>query len=237
MFILAIDTSSITASVALLEDGVIKGEYNLNTGLTHSEQLLPMVEALLKNTGSQIEQIDRFVVTSGPGSFTGLRIGIATANALAQAHHKEVLGLSTLDALAENGRHFKGYVCPILNARRGEVYTALYESDGRELKRLSEHQAIALHDFMKQIPDDQRQIYFVGDGVLAYAGMIEDFFGDRVILASEGHRFLAAGRLGQLALNHSEDFKILPVEPVYLRESEAVIRWREAHPGEAIDGL
>ena len=136
MKILAFDTSATVATVALCDNERLLAEYTVNNGNTHSETLLPMIESLLGHFSMSVSDVDLFAVSVGPGSFTGVRIGAATLKGLAFASDKPCVGVSTLEAIAENLSVCKGLICPVMNARRAQVYTALFRSDGQTLERL-----------------------------------------------------------------------------------------------------
>ena len=143
MLILAIDSSTPVAGVAIVDKEKIWAESFLNTGYTHSELLMPMIENTFKKIKLKPQEIDAIAVSRGPGSFTGLRIGMVTGKSLAQVLGKKLTSVPTLDLLAFNLWGQEGIICPILNARKNEVYTALYEMQGQELVRLSEYMAIS----------------------------------------------------------------------------------------------
>ena len=164
MKILAFDTSATIASVALCEDTKLLAEYTVNNGNTHSETLLPMIEALLAQFSLSVSDIDLFAVSSGPGSFTGVRIGAATLKGLAFASDKPCIGVSTLHAIAENLSVCKGLICPVMNARRSQVYTALFRSDGKVLERLMPDSAISIAELDKKLAAFGEPVYFSGDG-------------------------------------------------------------------------
>ncbi|MBO5883645.1 MAG: tRNA (adenosine(37)-N6)-threonylcarbamoyltransferase complex dimerization subunit type 1 TsaB [Clostridia bacterium] len=165
MLILAMDSSATVASVALCRDGELLGEFTVNNGNTHSETLLPMVEALLKISGITVADVDAFACSSGPGSFTGVRIGTATLKGLAFDLKKPCIEVSTLEALAYNLVMERGVVCPVMNARRGQVYTALFSSNGSTLTRLSEDMAISIEELEDKLSEYKKEhIFFSGDG-------------------------------------------------------------------------
>ncbi len=164
MKILAFDTSATIASVALCEDTKLLAEYTVNNGNTHSETLLPMIEALLAQFSLSVSDIDLFAVSSGPGSFTGVRIGAATLKGLAFASDKPCVGVSTLHAIAENLSVCKGLICPVMNARRSQVYTALFRSDGKVLERLMPDSAISIAELDEKLAAFGEPVYFSGDG-------------------------------------------------------------------------
>lgn len=164
MKILALDSSAVVASVALCEDATLLAEYTINNGNTHSETLLPMIETLLSHFGITVNDVDLFAASTGPGSFTGVRIGTATLKGLAFAKETPCVGVSTLEALAENAAAFSGLVCPVMNARRSQVYTALFRSDGQTLTRLVPDSALAIAELDELLSTYGEPVIFVGDG-------------------------------------------------------------------------
>ena len=146
MKILAVDSTATAASVAITENGELLAEYTVLNGNTHSETLLPMVESALRVFGLSVAEIDIFALSEGPGSFTGVRIGAATVKGLAFGTEKPCVGVSTLEALAYNLVGYRGLICPVMNARRSQVYTALFRSDGERLERLTEDSAMAISE-------------------------------------------------------------------------------------------
>ena len=164
MKILALDSSATVASVALCEDERLLAEYTLNNGNTHSETLLPIVEALLSHFGISVDNIDLFAASTGPGSFTGVRIGPATLKGLAFAKNRPCVGVSTLEALAENALSIGGLICPVMNARRSQVYTALFRSDGATLTRLLPDSALSISELDELLAAFGEPVIFVGDG-------------------------------------------------------------------------
>lgn len=164
MKILALDSSAIVASVALCEDETLLAEYTLNNGNTHSETLLPMIETLLSHFGITVDDVDLFAASTGPGSFTGVRIGTATLKGLAFAKNTPCVGVSTLEALAENAVALGGLICPVMNARRSQVYTALFRSDGHALVRLMDDSALSITELDDLLASYGEPVAFVGDG-------------------------------------------------------------------------
>lgn len=164
MKILAVDTSALTLSVALTEDKKPVAQTTLNTGHTHSETLLPALERLMDFASWKVGDIDLFAVSEGPGSFTGVRIGVSFVKGLAFGG-KKCVGVSTLEALAYNLLGFKGIISPVMDARRGQFYNALFESDGKTLTRLSEDRAISAEELEKDLEKyADKTIYLCGDG-------------------------------------------------------------------------
>ena len=164
MKILALDASAVAASAALLEDGKLLGEFFLNVGLTHSCTLMPMLEALLKNAGVSVRDIDLFAVTNGPGSFTGVRIGVSAVKGLAEAADKPCIGVSTLFAMAQNLKGTEDVICCVMDARCNQVYTAFFENRDGKVVRLTEDDAISIDALREKIKNFEKNVVFVGDG-------------------------------------------------------------------------
>lgn len=240
MNILAFDTASSTGAVAIMIDGRVVAHTQLNIGLTHSEQLLPTIHQLMQMTGTDVSSLDALAITSGPGSFTGLRIGFSTAKGMALGLKKPLIPISTLDVLAQNGAGIEGLIVPIMNARRQQVYTAVYHSDGHQITRKSDYQAIAMTDLLNEIQSlsEPQAVYFTGDGVDVFSKEIVDQLGEKAILAEGCRKYVCADTLALLAeecIDVWKDLHGMRVEPMYLRESEAVVKWREQHPGEQLE--
>lgn len=164
MKILALDSTAQVATVALCEDERLLGEYTINNGNTHSETLLPMVESLLGFFELTPKDVDLFAVSAGPGSFTGVRIGAATVKGLAFAMGKPCVGVSTLDALAQNLEGFEGLICPVMNARRKQVYTALFRQKNGTWERLMPDSAIAIAELDQLLSQYEEPVFLCGDG-------------------------------------------------------------------------
>ncbi len=164
MKILALDTSATVATVALCDDYKLLAEYTLNNGNTHSETLLPMVENVLADFKLGVEDIELFAASAGPGSFTGVRIGAATLKGLAFGMNAPCIEVSTLEALAENAVALSGLICPVMDARRSQVYTALFKSDGKSLTRILEDSAMSIEELDEYLSTFGEAVVFVGDG-------------------------------------------------------------------------
>ena len=172
MRILAIESSALSAGAALAEDGKLLGEFFLNVGLTHSTTLMPMIDALLRYADVHIEDVDLFAVSNGPGSFTGVRIGVSTVKGMAMAADKPCIGVSTLESTAYNLAGYSGIVCCAMDARCGQVYTALFRFAGAKAERLLPDSAMAITDLETILRAYQEPICFVGDGAaLCYDAM------------------------------------------------------------------
>ena len=164
MLILAFETSAKAASVALTENGKLLGESYQNTGLTHSQTLMVMAEDLLKQCGKTVNDLTAVAVAEGPGSFTGVRIGVAAAKGFAWGREIPCYGVSTLEAMALSLGVYQGYVCPVMDARRSQVYNALFYVNCGRLERIKEDRAIALSDLAQELKTLEGPIFLVGDG-------------------------------------------------------------------------
>ena len=164
MLLLAFETSAKAASAALTQDGTLLGESYQNTGMTHSQTLLVMAQDLLKQCGKSVSELDAVAVAKGPGSFTGVRIGVSAAKGLAWGREMPCFGVSALEAMAVSLGPWQGYVCPVMDARRSQVYNALFYVNSGELRRVKEDRAIALSDLAAELKELEGPIFLVGDG-------------------------------------------------------------------------
>ena len=172
--ILAFETSAKAASVALLENGKLLGESYQNTGLTHSQTLLQMAEDLLKTCGKSPADVSAVAVAAGPGSFTGVRIGVAAAKGFAWGAEIPCVGVSTLEAMAESLGVWQGIVVPTMDARRSQTYTAIFRAEGGKLTQLEEDQAISYEELGEKIKNCEKPIFLVGDGAEICYNMLQE---------------------------------------------------------------
>ena len=191
MTIFGIDTSSKACSCALTKDGQLLSENVMNLGLTHSQTLMPAVDALYAQAQLSPADTDLFAVVTGPGSFTGVRIGVCTVKALCLALNKPCAAIDALEALAMNFYGFDGLCCPILDARRGQVYCAAFDMKNGMPERVLPGDAIALEDFLGRLPEDRR-LMFAGDGVPAHGAKVKAILGERAMIAPENLRDIRA---------------------------------------------
>ena len=217
MIVLALESSAIAASAALQKDDRLLAEMTLNRGNTHSENLLPMVESLLSRLDLTIDNIDLFAVSVGPGSFTGVRIGVATVKGLAFGKGKPCVGVSTLEALAENLAFLSdSLICPVMNARRNQVYTALF----RGKNRLLPDSAISVAELENILSAYSEPVLFVGDGYDLVTSQIKHPY----LPVPERLRLQSAASVACVALRKTAEGKSLTdaqLSPVYLRPSQA----------------
>jgi len=174
LLILAFETSAKAASVALLEGDKLLSESYQNTGMTHSQTLMVMAEDMLKQCGKTAKDVDAVAVAEGPGSFTGVRIGVAAAKGFAWGREIPCYGVSTLEAMAQSLGIYDGYICPVMDARRSQVYNALFEADRGEITRIREDRAISLDDLAEDVKKLEKPVFLVGDGsILCYNTLLE----------------------------------------------------------------
>ncbi|MBQ5867306.1 MAG: tRNA (adenosine(37)-N6)-threonylcarbamoyltransferase complex dimerization subunit type 1 TsaB [Oscillospiraceae bacterium] len=223
MKILAFETSAKAASVALLEKGKLLGENYQNTGLTHSQTLMVMAEDMLKACGLTAQDVDAVAVAAGPGSFTGVRIGVAAAKGFAWGAQLPCYGVSTLEAMARNLGVYQGYVVPAMDARRSQVYTAIFHADKGELTRVEEDMAISLAELGEKIKNFGQPVFLVGDGAtLCYNTLLEEVPG--LVLPKEHrmHQRAAGVALAAQAMADCGDpGNAAELTPNYLRLSQA----------------
>ena len=219
MLILAFESSARAASAALLRDGKLISQYTQCSGLTHSRTLLPMGEDMLKNAELTLGDVDLIAVAHGPGSFTGIRIGVSMVKGLAWAGDKPCVGVSTLEAMAWHGLAAGGLVCPVMDARRSQVYNALFSiEDGRPV-RLTEDRPISLEELAAELAASDWAPFLVGDGAeLTYRYLTEH--GVDCTLAPENLRMQSAWGVAMAAMD-KEPGNADSLLPVYLRLSQA----------------
>lgn len=226
MTILGIDSSGLVASAAIMRDYVLAGEYTIEHKKTHSETLLPMVSEIVKMTETDLTEIDAIAIAAGPGSFTGLRIGAATAKGLAYALNKPIVSVPTTAALAANFFGSSDYVCPIMDARRNQVYNAIYSFENDELVTFTDQRPIDVEKLVCELDEkyNDRRIIFLGDGVPRYRCQIDEIVKADHIYAAPHLLKQHAGAvalLGEMYYNKGENCDAYSFTPVYLRMSQA----------------
>ena len=231
MLLAAIESSGLVASVAFMTEDKLIGEYTTNFKKTHSQTLLPMFDEVVRMTGIRLEDLDAIVVSGGPGSFTGLRIGAATAKGLGLAMNKPLIHIPTLEGLAYNLCGTDAIVCPIMDARRGQVYTGIYEFCGNELVVLEDQMAISIEELGDHLKKYDKRIIFLGDGVPVFRARLTDEILAEEIKAGRDIQFAPANMnrqraasVGTLGLRYYAAGKTetaMEHEPDYLRLSQA----------------
>ena len=224
MLTLAFDTSSKTASVSLLRDKTVLYETIINKGLNHSEVLLPAIDDACRLTGIQLPEIDLFACTLGPGSFTGLRIGVSTLKGLMLSTEKPAAGVSTLAALALNVQKKENIICSMMDAGRGQVYLAYYQYDKDGI--LSQIEAARTLDPQGISYSYEEDVIYVGDGAIKYTDLISSFSTKNKIAPAE-QQFICASAVGALAIekyNRNDLLDLATCVPHYLRSTDAELK-------------
>ena len=219
MLILAFESSAKPASAALVKDGQLLSQYMQCSALTHSRTLLPMAEDMLKNAELSLSDVDLIAVAHGPGSFTGIRIGVATVKGLAWAAEKPCVGVSTLEAMAWHGLAVGGYICPVMDARRSQVYNALFKIENGRPVRMTVDRPIALDELSKEVTALNAPVFLVGDG----AALCFEYFtahGVPCVMAPDNLRWQDAWGVAMAAADKTPG-NADELLPVYLRLSQA----------------
>ena len=223
MLILAFETSAKAASAALLDGNKLLAESYQNTGMTHSQTLMVMAEDMLKQCGKTASDVDAVAVAEGPGSFTGVRIGVAAAKGFAWGREIPCYGVSTLEAMAESLGIYDGYVCPVMDARRSQVYNALFEVNRGKIVRIREDRAISLDDLAEDVKNLEKPVFLVGDGSnLCYNTLLERV--PALVLPPEHRMHQRAVGVGLIAgreLTAGVPGDAASLTPNYLRLSQA----------------
>lgn len=228
MKILAMESAALSAGAAVMEDGKLLSEQFINCGLTHSQTLLSLVDGVLKSAARRMEDMDAVAVSAGPGSFTGVRIGMGTAKGLALGAEKPVICVPTLLALAYNVAYYDGFIVPIMDARRGEVYTATYYCQDGKLEEIQPMRAMPLAALLEELD----AAMFVGDGVTVHRAVIEEKMGEWAQFAPA---HLLYERASSVAMAAETLSPVSPHEaaPFYLRLSQAEREYMEKNGEEA----
>ncbi len=221
MLILALDSTAVVASVALCRDETPIAAFTVKNGNTHSETLLPMVEAVLRAAGACVDDVDLFACSTGPGSFTGVRIGAATVKGLAFEKNKPCVGVSTLEALAENLLPFDGVICPVMNARRGQVYNALFCCEAGELRRLCPDRALGVTELAEELAAMGRPFALCGDGVAEFTRLAPHMAPCAVPRALYDQSAVSVAKVALRRQNRGESCTDAELKPTYLRLPQA----------------
>jgi tRNA threonylcarbamoyladenosine biosynthesis protein TsaB len=221
MIILGIETATMTGGVALLNEKRLISEYTLNVRTTHTARLMPVIDQILRDSSIDKSEIDGIAISTGPGSFTGLRIGLATAKGLALGLSIPLLGVPTLDALARNVPFAAYQICTILDAKKKEVYASLFRYEDDALVRKMPYQVTPPSDLMAQIHE---KTIFLGDAVNVYRQLIVEKLGNLAVFAPYAQRLprsAIVAEMGLLKLKAADHLDITSAEPLYIRPSDA----------------
>lgn len=224
MRILALDTSSIVASTAVIDENKLLGEITFNYKKQHSSVLMPMIDKLLTSLDMDVSDVDCIACSSGPGSFTGLRIGAATAKGLCHGAQKPLVGIPTLDGMAFNLAYARGIICPIIDALRDNVYTALYKWEGDGLFKLEDYIALSMDELLQKLKEYNENIIFMGDGVFIHKDKILAELKNDALFAPVHLNMQKASSVAALAAKRFAEGSFdnyLTFAPFYLRKSQA----------------
>jgi tRNA threonylcarbamoyladenosine biosynthesis protein TsaB len=228
MYILGIETSTTTGSVAVVTEDRVVAQYSLNIEVTHSERLMSTVDRVLKDTGLAIAEVDGYAVAIGPGSFTGLRIGLAAVKGLALVSGKPIAAVPTLKALAANLPYAAYPVCPMLDARKNEVYAATYRFEGTTLVPVMAEAVISLSRLSERISE---KTIFTGEASHLFRKEIINLFGDRALFVPHAATLPSAAIVAEIGLDMIKSGKradLDSVTPMYIRRPEAEVVWEKA---------
>lgn len=223
MKILAVDTSATAASVAVAEENKLIGEFSINTALTHSQTLIPMIDELLNNTGLSVNDFNAVAVNAGPGSFTGVRIGVAAVKGIAFPKNLPCVSVSTLESMAYNMLGNDCIVCSVMDARCSQVYNALFRVKGCTVTRMTDDRALSLTDLKLELQNIREKVVLVGDGAV----LCSEFLGselENIMLAPFNNRIQTASSVAYAAfekINNGETLTADELMPVYLRLPQA----------------
>ena len=223
MNILAVDTSATSASVCVALENKIIGEFSINTSLTHSQTLVPMIEQVIEKTGISMDSIDAIAVNAGPGSFTGVRIGVAAVKGIAFSRNIKCVSVSTLESMAYNMLDSECIVCAVMDARCSQVYNALFRISNGKVERLVEDRALSLADLKLDLQKYSEKIILVGDGAEITFNYLENSL-QNVLLASVNNRTQKASSIACVAfekIKNNETITASELMPVYLRLPQA----------------
>lgn len=227
MKILAIDTSNFPLGVALIDEDKVIGEYMTNVKRNHSLKAMPAVEQLLKDCDTDVKELTKIVVANGPGSYTGVRIGVTLAKTLAWSLDIPLVPVSSLAVLASSGRYFNGYLSPIFDARRGQVYTGLYRYPDGKLENVLEDRNVMLTDWVEELKNYEGEILFVGNDTGIHAEAIQEALGEKAVLAPFVSHNPRPSELAYIGMD-MEESTAHEVLPNYIRMAEAEVKWLEA---------
>ena len=227
MKILAVETSTLFGSIALIEDGKLLTENQVKIKSTYSDTMLPLIDRVLQDVGISIHEVDGYAVAIGPGSFTALRIGLSVIKGLTFATGKPMVGIPSLDGLAHNCCFSDLMICPVIDARKGEVYTAFYKRDSSHLlQKLTPDRAVDPYILLNEIGE---KVVFLGDGVDVYRNLIKSTLKEDALLAPLHLQYPKASSIAQLALMKFKNNEVLDCaisSPIYVRMPEAELHYR-----------
>ena len=229
MKILGIDTSSNASSVSVIEDNKLICEYTVNTKTTHSQKLMPMIENMLSMSGVNIKEIDAIAICIGPGSFTGLRIGMATAKAISHVNNLPIIGVNSLEILAGNMNLYDKKICSILDAQRNQVYTGRYKFENGSIVEIQPVDVVEIENLLEEISKDNDEWILVGEAVYKYEDKIKEI--KNIDIPAPSHNVTKASSLCSIAMekynNNVDIHNCYDINPMYIRKSQAEVQYEE----------
>ena len=229
MKILGIDTSTMAANIAVLEDDKLICEYSINTKKTHSQKLMPMIENMLKLSDIEVKDIDAIGICVGPGSFTGLRISMATAKAISHVNNIPIIGVNSLEILGTNMDFCNRKICAILDAQRNQVYTNKYILDNNKIKELEEISIVPIDDLLKDLEESNEEWIILGEAVYKYKDKIEVI--PNITIPSASNNITKASSLCMIArdkmIENKDIHNCYDINPMYIRKSQAEEQYEE----------
>lgn len=229
---LAIDTSTYVMGVAVIKDGKIAGELMTHMKKNHSLRLMPAIRFLLEEVELEPKELQRIIVSEGPGSYTGVRIGVTTGKTLAWSLGIPVVGVSSLEILAQNGRYFQGYISPFFDARRGQIYTGLYKCEAGKIKQIEKDQIILHEDWLKGLEKLGEPVLFLSPDMEMHEPLVREVLGEAAVLGEKSEMALRPGELAQLGMEKDVEGSVHDFKPNYIRLAEAEAKWLAANKGE-----
>ncbi len=226
MTILAIDTSNHTLGIALVKDSTVIGESITYLKKNHSVRAMPTVEALMKECGVAPSELSKIVVAKGPGSYTGVRIGVTIAKTLAWTLSIPISAVSSLETLAANGQYFDGWISPLFDARRGQVYTGLYMFEEGKIQEIKQDQNILLTDWLHELKKTGKPVLFLGQDVHLHEESIRSILGETAVIAEGAFHNPRPSMLAFLGTDRPAE-NVHQLVPNYIRMAEAEVKWLE----------
>lgn len=226
MNILAIDTSGPVCGVAVLAGGQVRHECAVVNRMTHSVNLLPMIDTAFQSTGLSLKEMDRLAVVVGPGSFTGVRLGVSTLKGLAHGAKKPCVAVNALEAMAVGAGEFAGVICPIQDARAGQVYGAAFFASGKRPERLMPDAPMKLEEYVEKIRSLGERFLFLGDGMPVHRAKLAELLGEQAVFANPQMAYLRPSSVAVLAEMAEETVNYLDLMPLYLRAPNAALNRR-----------
>jgi len=229
MKVLGLDTSSNATSIAVIEDNKLICEYTVNTKTTHSQKLMPMIENMLKISEINVNDMDMIAICQGPGSFTGLRIGMATAKALSHVNNLPIVGVNSLELLAGNMDLSDKKICSILDAQRTQVYMGQYKFENNKLVEIKSVDVVEIDELLEELKSSNEEWILVGEAVYKYEDKIKEI--ENICVPAPSHNVNKASSLCTIAMNkynqNIDVYDCYTINPVYIRKSQAEVQYDE----------